>query len=139
MSDAEKKFRSKVVKLLSPICGSPLENIVGDGGDPDVYCVAGFLELKVGERQKRESSRVVVDVRASQRLWLKRWRMSGGRAWTLTLLGETWLLHDGFWAAQHLGEVSEAELRSNAIAVWEGAPDSSTLINALTQPLPKVK
>lgn len=136
--DAEKKFRSKVVKLLEPICGTPLENIVGDPGDPDVYCVAGFLELKVAERPRMEETRVTVDVRPAQRLWLKRWRMSGGRAWTLTLLGDTWLLHEGHWAAECLGEVNERSLRVNAVAVWEGAPTSSDLIKALTMPLPRI-
>ena len=138
MSDAEKKFRAKVVKLLAPICGSPLENIVGDGGDPDVYCVAGWLELKVAERPKRMSTRVAVDVRPAQRLWLKKWRLSGGRAWTLTLLADTWLLHEGHWASECLGNVTEDELRKNAVAIWERAPDSNDLIRALTQPLPRI-
>lgn len=138
MSDAEKKLRKKVVQLLKPICGAPIENIVGEGGDPDVYCVAGWLELKVAERPVRRETRVTVDVRPAQRLWLKRWRMSGGRAWTLTLLEETWLLHEGHWAAECLGNVTEAELRKNAVAVWESAPDSNDLIRALTQPLPRI-
>jgi len=138
VSDAEKKLRYDVVKLLEPICGSPLENIVGDGGDPDVYCVAGFVELKVAERPKKKSTRVDIAVRPAQRLWLKKWRMSGGRAWTLTLLESTWLLHEGHWASECLGRVDEATLRENAIAVWERKPTSSELISALTQRLPRI-
>jgi hypothetical protein len=138
VSIAESKFRSKVVKLLKPICASPLENAVGEGGDPDVYCIAGWIELKVASRPKTEGTRVTVDVRPAQRLWLKRWRMCGGRAWTLTLLGDTWLLHEGHWAAECLGNVNERELRANAVQVWESAPDSNDLIGALTRPLPRI-
>jgi hypothetical protein len=137
-SDAEKKFRSKVVKILSPICASPIENIVGDGGDPDVYCVAGWLELKVATRPVKMNSRVAVDVRPAQRLWLKKWRLSGGRAWTLTLLGDTWMLHEGHWASECLGLVTETVLRTNAVGVWEGPPSSNDLIRALSLPLPRI-
>lgn len=134
---AESEFRSKVVKKLAPICGVAVENIVDDGM-PDVVCVAGWLELKVAERPVRSSTRVAVKFRPSQRLWLKKWRICGGRAWTLTLLGHTWLLHEGHWASECLGNVNEDALRLNAMAVWDRPPESNELIRALTQPLPKI-
>ena len=137
MSVAENKFRSKVVKILSSICAFPIENAVYDGV-PDVCCIAGWLELKVASRPKMEATRVAIDLRPAQRLWLKRWRMSGGRAWTLTLLGDTWLLHEGHWAAECLDHVNERELRANAVAVWESAPDANEMISALTRPLPRI-
>ena len=29
-----------------------------------------------------------------------------------------WLLFDGAWAAEHLGKVSKADLRNNAVKYW---------------------
>lgn len=107
-----------------------MENLAHPG-TPDVVCVAGWLELKVAERPSSAETRVDVDVLPSQRAWLKKWRQHGGRAWTLTLLGETWILHDALWASEHLGLVPELELIQKAEAVWTKAPSFEQLARAL--------
>lgn len=128
---SEKKFRSRIVELLAAIGAFPIENIVHDG-TPDVGCVAGFIELKVAKRPRRESTRVEFDLRPSQRIWLRKWREHGGRAWTLVRLEETVMLHDALWASEHMDRVSEEVLRANAVKVWETMPDQASLIRALT-------
>ena len=136
MSDKEKKFRSLVVSMLKPVGAFPVENLVGEPGCPDVCTTLGWLELKIASRPARATTRVSVDLRPAQALWLRRWRRLGGRAWTLTLLGESlWLLHDGAWSADHLGSEPELRLISEAIMVRENAPTSEELILHLMSPM----
>lgn len=129
MTEAE--VRSCVVSMLRPLSAFAVENAVHDGC-PDVCCVAGWIELKLARWPTRHSSVVQVDLRPSQRVWLKRWRMLRGRAWTLTVVSDQdWLLHDGAWASDNLGNVVADVLRDKALAVWPSKPDSRDLINAL--------
>lgn len=126
----ESKFRSIVVKLLAPIGAFPVENTV-HSGMPDVCCVLGWIELKVAHRPGNSETIVSVDLRPAQRLWLKKWSMIGGAAWTLTLLGDTWFLHSAKWAHSLLGRVNEKEMKEKAIAVWTEPPSFEDMIHAL--------
>jgi hypothetical protein len=133
---AEAKFRRRVLELLKPIGAFPIENADTRGeGTPDVATVAGFIELKVADRPSRPSTNVAIDLRNSQRLWLRRWAKHGGRAWTLTLLISDpimWILHEGSWASENLGKVPVADLITNAIGHWQGGePTSQSLIDVL--------
>lgn len=128
MSLTEAEFRSVVVRQLASLYAFPVENAV-DVGTPDVCCTAGWIELKLATMPRRRDSRVVVNLRPAQRLWLRRWREFGGFAWTLTLVDDhVWLLHDGLWAAMHLGEVDREVL---SIARIPMEPDGSDIVHAL--------
>lgn len=134
----EKDFRQRVVTLLRPVMGFSVENAVGVGM-PDVCCTLGWLELKVAETPARiESSRVCIDLRNEQRIWLRRWRMHGGRAWTLVMMKDTdiVLLHDGHWSADNLGHATMMSMTQCAIGVWDGIPTSGELIERLIRKLP---
>ena len=138
---AEAEFRKQVLKLLKPIGAFPIENADTRGeGTPDVCTVAGWIELKVADRPAKANTIVSIDLRNSQRLWLRRWGKHGGRAWTFTLLlrhpsiekqADVWILHDGPWASEHLGKSTLTGLMESSIAWWTDEPDSTTLINAL--------
>jgi hypothetical protein len=123
-------MRRRVIEMLRPIGAFAVENSACDG-TPDVCTVAGWIELKIASWPARESSRVVVDVRLAQGLWLKRWARHGGRAWTLLRIDEWWFLHDARWSCDHLGNVTQDELRARAVRTWEGIPDARELIHAL--------
>ena len=129
---SERRFRRKVLDLLAPIGAIPVENAAHDGC-PDVVTVVGWIELKIAERPNRQTSIVQIDLRNSQRLWLRKWRQHGGRAWVLTKLDETWLLHEGLWAAENLGHCAEGVLRDFAAGCWEKTPTFEQLAEALRE------
>src|SRR3990167_2086943 len=102
-----KRFRGEVIRVLSPIGAFAIENTAGDGA-PDICTTLGWIELKIAYRPRNDLTRVSIDLRKSQRIWLKRWSRYGGKAWTLTKIETNglWLLHEGAWAAEHLGNVA---------------------------------
>lgn len=129
-------MRKIVVELLRPLAAFSVENGALDG-TPDVCCTAGFIELKVVRGDFQSQEIVPIDLRNSQRVWHRKWRLHGGKSYVLTLMGTTWLLHDGFWASTYLGNVRERELVDRAMKIWTGHPDERTLIAALLKPLEK--
>lgn len=126
----ESEFRRLVVRLLLPVGAIYVEN-TADDGTPDVACVLGWIELKVATRPVRPTTNVAVKVRPSQRVWWQRWRRHGGAVTVLTLLDQTWLLHDGLWAAEHLGRAPAQVLTESAIWTSATEPTSLELIEAI--------
>lgn len=126
----EKRMRGEIVKILKPIGAFAVENGAHDGC-PDICTVAGWIELKIGNRPVREDTRVAVELRPAQVIWMNRWIRHGGQAWTITKINELWLLHHASWSTEHLGKVCERELRSGAIDLWDRTPKSGELITAL--------
>jgi hypothetical protein len=116
----EKEMRKSVVGVLTNLMAFSVENSVG-AGMGDIACTLGWIELKVGDRPKREDTRVVFSMRPSQRTWHRQWRERGGRSWTLSYLHAgrdmlgVWLLHDGAWSADHMDLVDEQVLVSKSI------------------------
>lgn len=123
-------MRRMVVDLLRPIGAFAVENPACDG-TPDVCTVAGWLELKIASWPARGESRVAVDLRTAQAIWLRRWARHGGRAWTLLKIENEWFLHDAKWSCDFLGQVPELELRAHARIAWNRKPTSGELIGAL--------
>jgi hypothetical protein len=129
----ETEFRTLVVRMLAPLYAFKVENIVHDG-TPDICCSVGWIETKLGRTQRREDSRVVVGVKKSQPPWHRRWRATGAMSWTLTLVDdEEWALHDGLWAADHLGHAhaNRAVLINAAQIYWVAKPTAEELIGEL--------
>lgn len=129
----EAKMRSIVVKMLRSLAAFPVENSVAQG-QADVSCVAGWIELKVTQRPLLADQVVSIDMRPSQRVWHRKWRRHGGRAWTLTRVNgviPSWYLHDGAWAADHLGLTTEDGMRESCIRYWNYQPDGASLAEAL--------
>lgn len=109
----EKQLRKQVIQYLHSLAAFSVENVLSPGA-PDICCVAGWIELKIG-KIRVSVNRIDVDVRPAQRAWHHRWRQHGGRSWFLTDVGAVWYVHDGLWASTNLGEtpyekfVEEAE------------------------------
>jgi hypothetical protein len=116
----ESHVRRVVIEILRPLAAFAVESSTSVG-QPDVCCAAGWIELKVASRPERHATAVVFGLRSTQRVWLRRWTRSGGRAWTLCVLDATWFLHDGAWAADHLDHCGEIALQHAAIKVWHGS------------------
>lgn len=136
----EKEFRSKLVEALKPLRAFPVENDVHDG-TPDVHCLGGWIELKVGTCPVRATSRVVLGLRPAQAIWLRGWRRQGGRAWGMILLNDSVvMLHDGLWAAENYDVANAGDLAKNALlsGTMPLSSFSRTLIAQLMKPLPKV-
>lgn len=131
----EKRFRSLVIKMLDPIGAFAVENSAGVGV-PDICTVAGWIELKIASWPIRLETKISVDLRKTQVIWLRRWVAHGGKAWTLTDIEGEWFLHKASWACDFLGNSAEAELRENAVP-WRGVhvntcrPDQRILIDTL--------
>jgi len=113
----EKRLRTKIVKMLVGVGAFAVENSVLPG-TPDVCCTLGWIELKLGKWPKTNRGRVNIDLRTSQRVWMKRWSAVGGRCWTLTFINSEFFLHKGVWAADNFGDALELEFRANAFATW---------------------
>lgn len=133
----ENEFRSIVVKMLEPLAAFPVENIVAEG-TPDVCSTAGWIEMKLADLPQKETTRVAIDLRKSQRDFLRRWTRTGARAWTLTIIQpslqdqrEHWLLHGGKWASEFLGNVPFNELVKAAVGHWTERPSSADFVAAL--------
>jgi hypothetical protein len=136
----EKEFRSKIVAALKPLRAFAVENDVHDG-TPDVCCLAGWIELKVGTCPVRSTTRVDLGLRQAQAVWLRGWRRQGGRAWGMVLLNdEVVLLHDGLWAAENYDVVNSTDLVRNSLmtAVMPTSTFSRALMATLMKPLPAV-
>lgn len=127
----ELTLRSEIVKMLRPLRAFPIENNA-DVGTPDICCIAGFIELKLGTRPVSHQSRVVVDVRNAQKIWMSNWCRAGGKAWFLTIVDRLWLVHDGLWGADFLGKVTETTLKENAVWFYVGSPTDAELTNVFT-------
>lgn len=126
----ESKWRTKVVNLLKPLGAFAVEN-PAHPGTPDISCVAGYIELKKGEWPVNDDTKVDIDMRSTQRSWHRRWRRHGGFSWTLSLISETWFLHDGRWSAEHLGLVNRSQVVFNAVDAWWQGPTGTQLIESL--------
>lgn len=139
---SEKKFRRRIVEALRPLCAFAVENSVNDGA-PDICTTAGWIELKVADRPVRAETVVRVDMRASQRVWHRRWREHGGRSWTLTELSSNGptalLLHDGLWASAFLGQVDQLALGDSALAIWGEGFRGQQLIEKLMSELRRTR
>jgi len=128
----EAEFRSLVVKMLAPLAAFPVENLVDDG-TPDICCSVGWIETKLGESPKRDVSRVAIKVRDSQRTWHRRWRRTGAKSLTLTLVDDVeWYLHDGN-KINDLGNMSLSDMRITAFTWWSRQPEPSELVRSLLQ------
>lgn len=128
----EKSLRSKIVELLSSLLAFPVENSVASCM-PDVCCVLGWIETKIGRMPINQTAIVDVLVRDGQREWLTNWRRAGARAWTITQIspaGEIYL-HDAMWSGPNLGRVSRREFEHASIASWKRLPAAGDLISAL--------
>jgi hypothetical protein len=127
----ETSWRTTVVNMLGPLGAFSVEN-PAHPGTPDINCTAGWIELKKAEWPARDDTPVDIDMRQTQRIWHRRWRRHGGFSWTLTKVNEEiWILHDGRWSADHLGNVTREVLIANAVTVWWNGPTAAELITTL--------
>jgi hypothetical protein len=55
-----------------------------------------------------------------QRIWHRDAHAADVVTWVLLLVDDEWLLFNGWWAADHLGNVPIAELRKAAVCRWLG-------------------
>lgn len=120
----ERKIRTEIVKMLKPIGAFAVENPACPG-TPDIATTLGWIELKIGKVPVDPNKAPKVDLRSTQRVWLRKWHAVGGVAWTLTKFDHgsgdpSWLLHRGSWAHSMLGRASYAEHVNHAHGVLWG-------------------
>lgn len=128
-------MRSRVVEVLKAAGLDPVSvETPLDDGIPDVNYTGGWLELKQIPRwPARPATPVrVPHFRREQRIWLRRRCRAGGRAYVLLRVSRDWLLIDGAWAADHLGDASAGNLISASVAYWPGGLDTKGLVACLT-------
>jgi hypothetical protein len=114
-----------------------IENAVA-AGTPDVnYCFhgcEGWIEFKeVAEWPPNGGPLRVPHFTPRQRLWLRRRRRAGGRAWLLLRVRATseWLLFDGAVAAELLGTSAREVLQLAARVSQVGLAHPSQLLTVL--------
>lgn len=132
---SEGSQRAKVVKALRSLHAVAIENTAGVG-TPDINYVGGWIECKQLDNWPKRADSVVRlhhDLTVPQRIWLKRRRRAGGRAWVLLQVGRRdWLLFDGEVAADILGSVTKSQLFEQAAWSSTTGLDEQALRNALT-------
>lgn len=109
----------RLVEELRPLHPVRVENGAG-AGTPDLNYADGWVELKELPSWPATPGWPVrvPHFRPEQRVWLRYRRQRGGRAHLLLKVGSDWLLLDGEWAADHLGDVDEVALRAASELVW---------------------
>ena len=115
----EQMMRHRVVNAMLKGLGAFAVENPACPGTPDVCTTVGWLELKVARWPRKVGSVVNVDLRQTQRLWIRRWARHDGNVWTLTWISNEWFLHDGRWSADHLGNVDERVFRNCALYSWD--------------------
>lgn len=132
----ENAYRSEIVAALSSILAFPVENSA-DVGTPDIGCLLGWIEIK---KAVASSGIVSIDVRPAQRIFMSKWTRHGGHGWYLTRFSRprtrvaTWLMHDGSWGADRLGNVDFHVLYDHALLKNEQMiPSGEALIKAMNE------
>jgi len=129
-------MRSKVVRALRPLDALAIENAV-HAGTPDVNYIGGWIELKRAYKlpKRADTPLACPHFTPQQRVFLRRRRHKGGRAFLLLLVDDVWMLFDGCTAATFLDDLPYAKLREIAIRVWPGGFDEQELRELLTAPV----
>ena len=112
----ELRLRREIVKILKPLHGIPVENIVKTG-TPDVEYCGGWIEVKRTKEWPVRSSTVVRldhDLTPEQRIWIKRRAAVGGTVWVLIQIDKAYLLFDGRDAVELIGTANKQELIAGA-------------------------
>jgi len=117
-------MRTKVCKLLKQWDAQAVENRVGPGM-PDIVLTTNGVWIETKKTKafpKRAGTPVVLDheLLMTQRVWLRRCSRKGGRCYVLTQVANEFFLHNGEWAAEHLGKVDRTTLTVEAEIHCEG-------------------
>lgn len=127
----EDSIKPTVIKILRELDAVSVEN-AARSGTPDINFVEGWIELKWKSSWpvRPQTPLRVETFTPQQRAWItRRWR-AGGNIWVLLRVGHEWLLFPGLWAALHLGEKTQSELKGNA-KFWSNALEPRTLVDIL--------
>lgn len=123
----ESTLRGIVVLALKRHSAFAVENRVHDG-TPDVCSTLGWIECKRLENWPvREPSKIGIDLRRSQQLWLRRWAHCGGSAFVITVICGEWFIHDGGWSAENMVNATQQQFRDNALKIWPKRPINTNL------------
>lgn len=117
---SESNMRSKVIKVLAPLKGVPVENIVYSGY-PDISYTRGVIECKWEKAwPKRPSTvlRLTSTFTPQQRRFLIEWCEAGGQGHLLLQVGQQWMLFWGPVAAKVLGSLPRVGLLEQVERVW---------------------
>ena len=131
----EKDFRPVVTKVLRPIHGFAVENLVKPG-TPDVAFIGGWMELKVVNEWPKNVIHTKVRVRKFtplQRRFLQKQIHKGGHAFLFVKCPDNeYFLFKGDWAAAYVDVSSQDEWREHALKIYKGKFDlEKNLVNDL--------
>lgn len=107
----------KAIKRFHPV---KIENVVGVG-TPDVNSAVGEMELKYKkEWPKRSTTKLRINhFTALQRAFAIERTLAGGQTFFVLLVGRDadgfWLIFDGAWAAENIGEMTKSQLIDNCL------------------------
>lgn len=128
---SESATNTRVIKALRGLDPVRVEN-VACAGTPDINYVGGWIENKYIDRWPVRKGIVRCDhFTPQQRVWHIRRRYAGGKSFVFLQVGRDYLLFKGEDAANHLGKVDEAELKTVALGVWIGMLDEVEFRNLL--------
>jgi len=124
MAKAESGFRGRVVKLLVKmgLDGVAVENPARPG-TPDINFIEGWIECKkTGKWPKQEETPVRLDheLMQSQKVWIRRRAMKGGKVFVLLQIDHYFLMFDGLWAVNNLGKRTRQEMEDGSIFCVSG-------------------
>jgi hypothetical protein len=130
----ETNLNNLIMKALRSLDPHRVENVISSG-TPDIEFIGGWIECKVlpaWPRLPHTPVRVPLFT-PQQRLWLRRRRNAGGRAWVVLQVGRDYLLIDGRLAADNLGKFYRKTLILMAKAMWTGSINGAELLSIVRQ------
>lgn len=126
----EQRLNDRLMEALKGLHPIRVEN-VACAGTPDIAYVGGWIESKVIERFPihRGTAVRVFHFSPEQRVWHSRHFIAGGKSFVALQVESTAevFLFNGRLAAEHLGEMPEAQMRSVALRTFRGKIDAATL------------
>jgi len=112
----ELRLRREIVKILKPLHGIPVENIVKTG-TPDVEYCGGWIEVKRTREWPARATTVVSldhDLTLEQRIWIKKRSKVGGTVWVLIQIDKAYMLFRGLDAVELVGTANKQQLIAGA-------------------------
>jgi hypothetical protein len=130
---SESGMRQTLIQVLRVLDAIAVENPVYPG-TPDINYIDGWIECKWTRHWPAKPNtpvRLDHELLPQQRVWLKRRRNRGGRAWVMLQHRQEWLLFDGAVAADHLGMSTRHKLIQLAVMYWPDGLNETELIKVL--------
>lgn len=129
----EKDVSAKLIKAMRGWDAFRVENLLYPG-TPDINFIGGWMETKHVKNYPAKETDLIThpDFTISQRAFLKRRALMGGKTFLFVQVQKDYYLFDGITGANYFGFLEKKYLLKRAKAFWQGRfPKSEELMAAI--------